>query len=245
MSRSPAQLGAAAGAGRLARPARRSRRCRSATASRRPSWRERSRRSGSDDGTATTTRAAAADAPGAPRFDALFVRLGRASESILASLDGGIELAGGTAGHVYLGSRIIRGWAIELVLIDGARSRSSSALSTCSRAAGASSYRSAARWRALRTRFGIWLWIGLLDRRSARSPACFPAARRSPRRPDSAAVSDWPVAGLAALGLLAALGWLRARRVLVPVGSRRPMTTCSRGTPWPSLRSAASPSQRR
>ncbi len=59
-------------------------------------------RSGSD----TTTRLDRAQ----------FVRLGSAAESILASLDGGIELAGGTAGYVYLGSRIVRGWAIEFVL---------------------------------------------------------------------------------------------------------------------------------
>lgn len=146
---------------------------------------------------------------------ARFVRLGRASESILASLDGGIELAGGTAGHVYLGSRIIRGWTIELVLIVSlvpflvgsielfARTRR-----RCLPLPGA--------WRALRTRFGTWLWIGLLTGLGAIA-GIFPRGSAIPPPPDSPAVTDWPVVGLVVIAVLAALGWWRARRVLVPV----------------------------
>jgi hypothetical protein len=35
-------------------------------------------------------------------------------------------------------------------------------------------------------------------------------------------VTDWPVVGLIAVGLLALLGWLRARRVLAPVRPAQP-----------------------
>ena len=157
---------------------------------------------------------AAIDTPG--RLNSTrFLRLGRASESILASLDGGIELAGGTAGHVYLGSRIIRGWAIELVLLTALVPFLVGAIDLFARSRRR---RLPLRggWRALRTRFGVWLWIGLLVGLGALA-GVFPRGSAIPPPPGSAAVSDWPVAGLAVLGLLAALGWLRARRVLVPV----------------------------
>jgi hypothetical protein len=151
---------------------------------------------------------------------ARFVRLGRASESILASLDGGIELAGGTAANVYLGSRVIRGWTIELVLIVSLVPFLVGAIDLYARArrrrlplAGA--------WRALRTRFGVWLWIGLMIGVGAIA-GVFPRGSAIPPPPDSPAVTNWPVAGLAVIGLFVALGWWRARRVLAPAASPVP-----------------------
>jgi hypothetical protein len=144
-----------------------------------------------------------------------FLRLGRASESILASLDGGIELAGGTAGHVYLGSRIIRGWAIELVLLTALIPFLAGTVDLFARSRR-KQLPLGGGWRALRTRFGIWLWIGLLVGLGALA-GVFPRGSALPPPPGSAAVNDWPVAGLAVIGLLSALGWLRARRALVPV----------------------------
>src|SRR5207302_9762217 len=44
-------------------------------------------------------------------------QIGRSAQQLLASLDSGLELAAGTSSYVYLGARIIRGWAIELVLV--------------------------------------------------------------------------------------------------------------------------------
>src|SRR5919198_358550 len=44
-------------------------------------------------------------------------QLGGSAQEILGSLDQGVDLAQGTSTYVYLGSRLIRGWAIELVLI--------------------------------------------------------------------------------------------------------------------------------
>jgi len=144
-----------------------------------------------------------------------FVRLGSAAESILASLDGGIELAGGTAGYVYLGSRIIRGWAIEFILIVALLPFLVGAIDLFARCrrrrlplVGA--------WRALRTRLGVWLWIGLVVG-LATVAGVFPRGSAIPPPPDSPAVSDWPVVGLAIVGALATLGWWRARRVLAPV----------------------------
>src|SRR5919108_492819 len=44
-------------------------------------------------------------------------QLGGSAQELISSLDQGLDLAQGTSTYVYLGSRIVRGWAIELVLI--------------------------------------------------------------------------------------------------------------------------------
>ena len=43
--------------------------------------------------------------------------VGRAAQDLLGSLDAGLELTQGTTSYVWLGDRIVRGWAVELVLI--------------------------------------------------------------------------------------------------------------------------------
>src|SRR6266516_4872994 len=43
--------------------------------------------------------------------------IGRTTQELVASLDQGLELAQGTTSFVWAGDRIIRGWAIELVLV--------------------------------------------------------------------------------------------------------------------------------
>ena len=149
-----------------------------------------------------------------------FVRLGRAAESILASLDGGIELAGGTAGYVYLGSRVVRGWALELVFLVALVPFLVGAIDLFARTRRRRLPLPGA-WRALRTRLGVWLWVGLAVGLGALA-GVFPRGSAIPPPPDSPAVTDWPVVGLIALGALAALGWLRARRVLVPVRPAQP-----------------------
>ncbi len=73
--------------------------------------------------------------------------------------------------------------------------------------------------RALRTRLLMWgyggvlLWIGALT-------GVFPTGDALPLPPTSSFVADWHVAGLAVLVVVLALGWLVARRPLVP--NRRP-----------------------
>ena len=143
-----------------------------------------------------------------------FAQLGRAADSILSSLDGGVELVGGTTAHVYLGSKLIRGWAIELVLLVALVPFFAGTIDLFARCrrrrlplAGA--------WRALRIRFAVWLWVGLLLGLGALM-GVFPRGSDIPPAPDSPAVRSWPVAWLLVLGALAALGWWRARRTLVP-----------------------------
>ena len=43
--------------------------------------------------------------------------VGRATQELIGSLDQGLDLAQGTTSFVWVGDRVVRGWAIELVLI--------------------------------------------------------------------------------------------------------------------------------
>lgn len=157
----------------------------------------------------------------APRLDRpQFVRLGRAAEAILASLDNGIDLAGGTNGYVYLGSRIVRGWAIEFVLLVSLIPFLVGVVDLLARIrrrrlplAGA--------WRALRMRVGVWLWIGFVVGVGALA-GVFPRGSALPPPPDSPAVTDWPIVGLALIGAAAAFGWWLTRGALAPRIEPRP-----------------------
>ena len=136
---------------------------------------------------------------------------------MLASLDNGIGLAGGTNGYVYLGSRIVRGWAIEFVLLVALIPFLAGVIDLFARSRRRRIPLSGG-WRALRTRFGVWLWIGFVIGVGALA-GVFPRGSALPPPPDSPAVTDWPVVGLAFVGAAAAFGWWRARRVLVPAAA--------------------------
>ncbi len=145
---------------------------------------------------------------------ARFARLGRAVDAVLASLDGGVELVGGTAPHVYLGDRIVRGWAIELVLLAALAPFLAGAIDLFTRCRRRRLPLAAA-WRALRIRLGVWIWCGLLVGLGALA-GIFPRGAAMPPPPDSPAVADRPVAGLLAIAALSILGWMRAHTALRP-----------------------------
>ena len=118
------------------------------------------------------------------------------STSILASLDGGIELVGRNRR-----ARLPRRAGSSAA----GRSSSSSSSPLVPFLAGAIDLFArcrrrrlplAAAWRALRVRLGVWLWCGLLVGLGALA-GVFPRGAAIPPPPDSPAVTDWPVAGLA------------------------------------------------
>ncbi len=148
-----------------------------------------------------------------------FGELGRAAQSLLASLDAGVELAQGTSSYVYLGRRIVRGWAVELVLLGALLPFLVGAVDLfafCRRRR----IRLGPALRALRSRAAFWAWAGLL----LWLGTAFGLFRDGPGRPvapDTPAAASWPVAGLVVLALPLAAGWLLSRERLLP---RRPLT---------------------
>ena len=146
-------------------------------------------------------------------------QLGGAAQQLLLSLDQGIEPGPSTTGYLYLGSRILRGWAIQLVL---------AAMTLPFLAASVDLFARTRRrriplapaLRALRTRLAFWLSVGaafaLLDLLGA-----WPEGSGRPLAPEVETGRTWPVLALAILGLVSFAAWGLARYRLVP---RRPAT---------------------
>jgi hypothetical protein len=147
-------------------------------------------------------------------------QIGRSAQQLLASLDEGLELTQGTSTYVYLGSRIVRGWAIELVLVAAllpflAATVDLFALTRRRRIPLAPAVRS------LRSRIGFWLWTVVLFELLG-LVGFWPHVGVRPPAPQGSIGTDWPVAGLIVFGALSFVGWLVSRDRLLP---KRPATT--------------------
>ena len=141
-------------------------------------------------------------------------QIGRAAQSLIGSLDQPLELAQGTSSYVYLGSRLVRGWAIELALIAMLIPFLAAAVdlfARCRRRAIA--LRPALR--AYRARLLFWLLAGALFELFALA-GVWPQGAGRPLDPSSAAASHWPLLGLVGLVALVGCAWLAARRPLAP-----------------------------
>ena len=145
--------------------------------------------------------------------------MGRAAQDLIGSLDQGSELAQGTTAFVWIGDRIVRGWAVELLLIGllvpflvGAVDL----FAHCRRRG----IRLAPAARSLRSRLAFWLFAGLVFY-AFRAAGAWPEGSARPPAPDTAAAGNWPVVALIGFAVVLLLGWLVARHRLAP---RRPVT---------------------
>jgi hypothetical protein len=161
--------------------------------------------------------------PSTDTLDALVERrigqAGSAAEGILGSLDEGVALPGETATYVYLGPRVIRGWAIKLVLIVALLPFLLAAVDLfahCRRRR----IPLAPALRSYRSRLAFWLWTGAVFGVMALLGVFGNGAPRPPS-PDLAFAGDPPLLALGVLAALAAAGWLVARERLLP---RRPVS---------------------
>jgi hypothetical protein len=143
--------------------------------------------------------------------------LGRAAQNLIASLDAGLELAQGTTSYVYFGTRIVRGWAMELVLMTALLPFLIGAIDLFAHCRRRRIPLTPAA-RSLRSRLLFWGYAGLLVFTAARLGA-FPNGEARPLPPDSSLYRPSPVV----VGILATLllvGWLVSREPLIP---RRPV----------------------
>jgi hypothetical protein len=147
-------------------------------------------------------------------------QVGRAAQDSLGTLDEGLEFTRGTSTYLYLGSRLIRGWAIELVLIACLLPFLATAIDLFARCRRRHIALAPA-LRAYRSRLAFWVWVvGLFE--LFRILGAWPHGVARPIPPSSPLAHDWPARGLLALGVLALLGWFITRERLLP---RRVTTT--------------------
>jgi hypothetical protein len=141
-------------------------------------------------------------------------QLGRAAQSLLVSLDQGLELAQGTTSYVYLGTRLVRGWAIQLALIAMLIPFLAAAVDLFARCRRRGiALRPALR--AYRARLLFWLLVGGLFELFALA-GVWPKGAARPPDPSSAAATDWPLLGLAGLAVLVGTAWFIGREPLLP-----------------------------
>ena len=88
-------------------------------------------------------------------------QLGRSTQELMSSLDQGLELTQGTSSYVYLGARIVRGWALELVLIAALLPFLAAAVDLFARCRRRRIPLTPA-LRSFRSRLAFWLFVGLL-----------------------------------------------------------------------------------
>jgi hypothetical protein len=145
-------------------------------------------------------------------------QLGRSTQELLSSLDQGLELAQGTSSYIYLGARIVRGWALELVLIAALLPFLAAAVDLFARCRRRRIPLAPA-LRSFRSRLAFWLFVGLLFELLGLLGAWPRGAARPPSLESSAAtrVAFLPIV-VFLLG--SALAWLLARERLLP---RRPV----------------------
>jgi hypothetical protein len=144
-------------------------------------------------------------------------QVGRAAQDLLGTLDQGLEFAQGTSSYVYIGPRVIRGWAVELVLMAMLLpflAASVDLFARCRRRR----IPLAPALRSYRSRLGFWIWAAGLFELFALLGAWGAGARRPPAL-TSAAAHDWPALALIGLAVPVLAGWLVARERLIP---RRP-----------------------
>jgi Peptidase family M28 len=141
-------------------------------------------------------------------------QVGRSAQDLLGSLDEGLEFAQGTSSYLYLGSRLIRGWAIELVLMACLLPFLAAAVDLFARCRRRHIPLAPA-LRALRSRLGFWAWVVVLFELFGLLGAWAGGAPR-PVSPRSEAATSWPAGALLVLALLALAGWLVTRERLLP-----------------------------
>jgi hypothetical protein len=142
------------------------------------------------------------------------VEMGRAAQELLGSLNQGLEAAPTTTSAVWVGDRIVRGWAIELVLIAVLLPFvvATVDLFALTRRHG---LRLGPALRALRSRLLFWAFAGVVFT-CFRALGAFGTGPPRPPNPATPIAGDWPVVALAGFLAVVAVGWVVTRYRLAP-----------------------------
>ena len=138
-------------------------------------------------------------------------QVGRATQRTIDALEQGDALPPGPASYVYLGSRVVRGWAIEIVLVAALLPFLTATVDLFARCRRRR-IRISPALRSYRSRLAFWLWCGGLFALFALLGAWPDGAARPP----SLTSVRWPATGLAVLAVLALLAWFVTRERLLP-----------------------------
>jgi hypothetical protein len=141
--------------------------------------------------------------------------VGRAAEDTVDAMEGGVSLAQGPASYIFLGQRLVRGWAIEIVLVAMLLPFLAAAVDLFARCRRRR-IRIAPALRSYRSRLGFWAWVGAIFLIFSWIGLWGSSDGYAP----SLSSVSWPGGALVALVALAGAGWLVARSRLLP---RRPL----------------------
>src|ERR671932_1263946 len=144
----------------------------------------------------------------------LLAQLGRTAQEILGTLDQGVDLAQGTSTYVYLGSRLIRGWAIELVLIAALLPFFAATVDLFARCRRRRIPLAPA-FRSYLSRLGFWLLVGGIFE-LFRIAGAWPGGTPVPPSPQSSVATHWPVVAVLGFVDVCLVLWFVARDWLIP-----------------------------
>jgi hypothetical protein len=151
---------------------------------------------------------------GAPPSSHRMEQIGRAAQNLLASVDQGLELEPSTGAYVYLGPRLVQGWALQLVLVAALLPFLAGAVDLFARCRRRR-IELAPALRSYRSRLGVWLFAGAAFL-ALGALGAWPEGDSRPIAPESVIAGDWPFVAVLVLGVLSFLGWLVGRERLLP-----------------------------
>ena len=142
--------------------------------------------------------------------------LGRSAQALIQSLDGAAEVARGTDSYLAIGGRLIRGFAIEFVLLVALLPPALATIDFAARLLRRGVPFGPA-LRSFRSRLLVWLFAGGVAALFAVT-GVFPRGDGRPLPLDSPLAQDWPLGAILVLLAISSLAWFVARVRLVPRG---------------------------
>ena len=164
------------------------------------------------------------DAPAAPELDQVrepqrlereqYAQLGRAAQTLIGSVDQGLDTSPSGAPYLWFGPRFVRGWAVQLVLIAALLPFLGAAVDLFARCRRRRIPLAPA-LRSYRSRLLFWLFVGGVFA-ALTALGAWPDGERVPISPQSDGAGTWSVAAVVVLAIAAGGGWLVARERLLP-----------------------------